>query len=106
MRDWRRTISVSVVFLFLFFAFSVSPSDPPIPQANLFFMTVKVSQNEDMAIFSFSSAITTTPPSILSREALIAVIVAPSVVVLILVVIAIAIIVLILVCGKKGKIFV
>lgn len=64
------------------------------------------SQSEDMSIFSFPSAMTTTPPFVLSREALIAVIVAPSVVVLILVVIVIAIIVFILVCGKKGKRFV
>ena len=92
------------IFIFCFLSFSFRlphPTGQP-----FFYDCVKVSQNEDMAIFSFPSAITTTPPSILSREALIAVIVAPSVVVLVLVVIAIAIIVLILVCGKKGKIFV
>ena len=85
------------------FLLQTSLSPPTIPQANLFFYDcVKFTQSEVMATFFLPSATTATPPSILSREALIAVIVAPSVVVLVLVVFAIAIIVFIFVCGKMG----
>ena len=79
---------------------------PSPPQANFFssYDCVKFSQSEDVDIFSLPSA-TTPPPSILSREALIGVIVGPSVVVLLLVIVSV-IVVSILVCGKKNKRFV